>query len=362
MKMYEIPMLPLSFEVETREILKQANCAARKLAELRGVVQTIPNAQILINTLAMQEAKESSEVENIITTQDEIYRAGLGDKLVANAAAKEVLNYRSAILHGFELVRQRKVLTSNMIREIQAELLAHDAGFRRVPGTKLLNNLGETVYTPPQDFDTINRLMSNLETFANTHDDDLDPLVKMAIIHHQFESIHPFLDGNGRTGRIINILYLVLADCLDLPILYLSRYITRNKAEYYRTIQAIRNNAPDNEQQWREWIIFMLKGVEQTAEQTIELVKSVAQMMREHKHLLRNLLGKQYRQELLNNLFFHPYTKIEFVEKALLISRQTAAKYLKTLTEAGVVECLKIGKSNYYINTQLCNLFLNANQ
>ena len=362
MTTYNIPNLPLSFDLETKAVLKQLNKANMKLAELRGVAHTIPNENILISTLTLQEAKDSSEVENIVTTQDDLYKAGLNVRdEVINASTKEVLNYREAILRGFELVKSNGILTLNMIKEIQASLVNTRAGFRSVPGTKLKRNDGVVVYVPPQELDEIERLMTNLEQFINTHDDDLDPLMKLAIIHHQFESIHPFFDGNGRTGRIINILYLVIAERLDLPILYLSRYITHNKGEYYRLIQAIRDNENDNAAQWEEWILFILRGIEETAEQTIGLVKSISVMMAEYKKVLRQLFDKQYRHELLNNLFFHPYTKIEFMEKDMMVSRQTASKYLNTMVEAGLLECTKVGKTNYYINVQLVNLFLNMN-
>ena len=327
-----------------------------KLAELRGVAHTIPNENILISTLTLQEAKDSSAVENIVTTQDDLYKAGLDVKdEIINASTKEVLNYREAILHGFKLVKQNGILTLNMIKEIQASLMNTRAGFRNVPGTKLKRNDGVVVYIPPQDINEIVSLMTNLEQFINTHNDDLDPLIKLAIIHHQFESIHPFFDGNGRTGRIINILYLVIAERLDLPILYLSRYITHNKGEYYRLIQAIRDNEGKNTEHWEEWILFILKGIEVTAEQTIGLVKSISIMMAEYKKVLRRLFDKQYRHELLNNLFFHPYTKIEFMEKDMMVSRQTASKYLNTMVEAGLLECTKVGQTNYYINVQLVN-------
>lgn len=359
---YNIPDLPLSFDLETKAVLKQLNRSNMKLAELRGVAHTIPNENILISTLTLQEAKDSSEVENIVTTQDDLYKAGLNVKdEIINASTKEVLNYRKAILHGFELVKKNDILSLNMIKEIQASLVNTRAGFRSVPGTKLKRNDGVVVYIPPQDVNEIERLMTNLEQFINTQDDDLDPLIKLAIIHHQFESIHPFFDGNGRTGRIINILFLVIAERLDLPILYLSRYITHNKGEYYRLIQAIRDNEGKNADQWEDWILFILKGIEETAEQTIGLVKSISIMMAEYKKVLRTLFDKQYRHELLNNLFFHPYTKIEFMEKDMMVSRQTASKYLNTMVEAGLLECTKIGKTNYYINIKLVNLFLNMN-
>lgn len=363
MTQYNIPSLPLPYDLETKAVLKQLNQANRRLAELKGVALTIPNENILVSTLTLQEAKDSSEVENIVTTQDDLYQ-GAAESMsdfVANAATKEVLNYREALQHGFHLVKEKGVLTSSVIKEIQQILEHNSAGFRSVPGTALKRSDGKTVYTPPQDKQTILELMDNLERFIN--DDrisDLDPLIKLAIVHHQFESIHPFYDGNGRTGRIICVLYLVLTGRLDLPILYLSRYITHNKGEYYRLIQAIRDKNNDNAAEWESWILFMLKGVEETAIETTRLVKGISKLMAEFKSILRPKFGKQYRHELLNNLFFHPYTKVEFLEKELMVSKITANRYLNTLVGTGLIERIKVGRSYYYMNLPLMDLFLSV--
>lgn len=356
---YEIPMLPLERDLETKAVLKRTAAAHRRLAELKGVVRTIPNETILISTLTLQEAKDSSAVENIITTHDELYKAELLIEQLRSPAAKEVQNYAHALRAGFELVRRNKLLTDSHILEIQEKLEQNHAGYRRVPGTSLKNQqTGETVYTPPQDYDTINRLMRNLSDFINDDSlSDLDPLVKLAIIHHQFESIHPFYDGNGRTGRIINILYLVVKDLLDLPVLYLSRYIIENKADYYRLLQAVRDTAD-----WEAWVLYILRGVEETSIQTIYLIEQIRKMMADYKHRLRRELPKLYSQDLLNNLFRHPYTKIEFVEKELGVTRQTASLYLKQLVEKDYLKLLKIGRSNFYLNEPLFNLFVNAHR
>lgn len=309
------------------------------------------------------EAKDSSEVENIVTTQDDLYQGAAESfsNFVANSATKEVLNYREVLQHGFHLVKEKGVLTSSVIKEIQKMLEHNSAGFRSVPGTALKRSDGKTVYTPPQDKQTILELMDNLERFINDDSlSELDPLIKLAIIHHQFESIHPFYDGNGRTGRIICVLYLVLTGCLDLPILYLSRYITHNKGEYYRLIQAIGDKNEDNAAEWEAWILFMLKGIEETAVETTRLVKGISKLMAEFKALLRPKFGKQYRHELLNNLFFHPYTKVEFLEKEMMVSRITANRYLNVLVKTGLIERIKIGRSYYYINLPLMNLFMSV--
>lgn len=360
-KDYQIPALPLDFDFETKNILRQLSKSNRRLAELKGVALTIPNENILLSSLVLQEALDSSAVENIVTTSDELYRAELDIKgEISNAAAKEVLNYRQAMQVGFEMVRKKKLLTLNVVKQIQKELEHNNAGFRTVSGTKLKTSKGDVVYTPPQTGEEVAKYMSNLEMYINTQElQDIDPLIKMAIIHHQFESIHPFYDGNGRTGRIISILYLVMNDLLDLPILYLSRYITHNKSEYYRLIQEIRDTAPDNFNVWEEWIVFMLKGVEETAIETIRLVKSIFALMAKYKSILKPLFGKQYKHELINNLFFHPYTKIEFMERDMAVQRKTAAKYLDTIVqETGLLQKQKLGRSNYYINTELIELFM----
>lgn len=361
MASYKIPLLPLPYDLETKTVLRQANKANRKLAELKGVAQTIPNERILISSLTLQEAKDSSAVENIVTTQDDLYRAGLDANFtLIGAATKEVLFYREAINEGFKLVRNKNILALNDIKRIQEVLEQNSAGFRTTPGTQLKRSSdGAVIYTPPQDGQRIVELMSNLEQFIN--DDELcplDPLVKMAIIHHQFESIHPFYDGNGRTGRIVNILYLVTSGLLDLPILYLSRYITHNKAEYYERIQAIRNTTGDNSAQWEAWILYMLRGVEQTAEETIALVKNIGKLMTEYKNIIRPAFGGKYSHELLNGLFYHPYTKIGHLESNMQVSRQTAAKYLDRLASLGLLQKERMGKENYYINTKLMELFL----
>lgn len=358
---YHIPHLPLPFDIETKAVMKQLISANRKLAELRGVAQTIPNENILISTLTLQEAKDSSLVENIVTTQDDLYKEESGlQQTVTNASAKEVLDYRAAILRGFDLVRSKKILTCNIICQIQQELEHNRAGFRALPGTMLKRGDGEVVYTPPQTGDEVRQLMDNLENFINNDTlTDIDPLVKVAIVHHQFESIHPFYDGNGRTGRIINILLLVIYDLLDLPILYLSRYITHNKGSYYQLIQAIRDKSDDNANEWEQWVLFILKGIEETADNTISLIKQISNLMNQYKKVLRPLFIKQYKHELLNNLFNHPYTKIEFVERDMMVSRQTASKYLDMITQTGLLQKIKMGKENYYINTKLVDLFIN---
>jgi Fic family protein len=344
--------LPLTIDVESRAILKRLPKAHAALAELKVIASTMPNQNILINTLGLQEAKDSSAIENIITTHDDLYKSGLNTEMVKSLSAKEVLNYISALKAGFELVSENGLLTSKTILKVQEILEDNNAGFRTLPGTTLKSSdSGETIYTPPQDIESINQLMSNLEKFINDPTiSDLDPLVKMAIIHFQFESIHPFYDGNGRTGRIINILYLILQKLQNLPILYLSSYIIKTKSEYYRLLQHVRET-----NRWDDWIIYMVEGIELTAIETIQLITDIKELMLSFKNRLREEY-KFYSQDLLNNLFKHPYTKIEFIVNDLNVSRITAANYLNKLAEDGLLRKEKLGTGNYYINEQLFKL------
>lgn len=349
--------LPPSIDLESKVILKKAAIAHRYLAELKGISETIPNQNILINTLALQEAKDSSAIENIITTHDEIFQQELFPEYAANAGAKEVRDYAQALKTGFELIKKTGFLATNQIIEIQDTLEKNRGGLRKLPGTELKNErTGETVYTPPQNPDDIIRLMANLEKFIN--DDDFygaDLLVKMAMIHYQFESIHPFYDGNGRTGRIINVLYLTLKNLLNIPVLYLSRHIVETKPEYYRLLQQVRT-----ENEWEEWVLYMLDCVEKTARKTIDIVQGIRKALLDYKHRIRSKHPSIYSQDLINNLFFHPYTKIEFIERDLNVSRPTAAKYLDKLVQDGFLKKEKIKTSNYYINVELYKILTNT--
>lgn len=352
---YEIPKLPFTDlnSLETRAVLKKTAEAHRYLAELKGIAATIPNEAILINTLSLQEAKDSSEIENIVTTHDELYKANLNVEAITSVATKEVQDYAYALRHGFMAVRQSGLIRLSDILSVQQALERNNAGLRRLPGTELKNAAtGDVVYTPPQHADVVERLMGELVSYIN--DDTLceaDPLVKMAIIHHQFESIHPFYDGNGRTGRILNLLYLVAKGLLNLPVLYLSRYFIQDKAAYYRQLQQVRETG-----QWEPWLLYMLEALITTSQHTIDLIKAMKVLMSQYKHRMRADLPKIYSQELLNNLFNHPYTKIEFVMDDLQVSRITATKYLEQLVEHNFLVKEKLGRSNYYINQPLVRL------
>lgn len=357
--MYKVKPLPLTNieQRETREVLKKVAKAHRFLAEVKGVAKGIPNEAILINTLSLQEAKDSSAVENIVTTHDEIYKSSLFDDNQINPAAKEVQDYAFALQNSFKTIRSSKIIRLNDILHVQELIEKNKAGLRKVPGTELKNSrTGEVVYTPPQHPDEIISLMQNLIEYINNDEIcDADPLVKMAIIHHQFESIHPFYDGNGRTGRVLNLLYLASKDLLDLPVLYLSRYIINNKDEYYTQLQQVRET-----DSWEAWIIFILDSIIETSQHTAELISQIKTLMQQIKNTMRQELPKIYSQELLNNLFNHPYTKIEFVMNDLNISRTTATKYLDLLDKHRLVQKQKVGRTNYYINQSLCKILIDT--
>ena len=333
--------------IETQPILKKAIQANRALAKLNGTAKIIPNQNILINALVLQEAKDSSEIENIITTHDELFRAGLDIESVTHEA-KEVQHYREALIKGYELVRDNGLLLKRDIVHIQGILEQNDAGVRRQSGTVLRNMAtGEVVFEPPQEYEEIQELLSELEKFINEAN-ELDPLVSMAIVHYQFETIHPFYDGNGRTGRIINILYLILNGMLDVPILYLSSYIIQHKADYYRLLQEVRTN-----DKMEEWILYMLDGIEQTSLGTIELVQDIHALMAKTQHQIQEELPKIYSKDLVEVLFMHPYTKIDFLIHKLQLHRHTASKYLNELEKLGIVQSVKIKNSKFFVNVEL---------
>lgn len=341
--------IPTAASLEVKPVWQRLAEAHRHLAELKGLSESLPNRAILLDTLAIQEAKDSSEIENIITTHDELY--AYDQNSAASPAAKEVQNYVAALKVGVTDVVNSGLIRMSTILRVQAQIEQNNAGFRKLPGTVLKNQAtGEVVYAPPQDAVLIEKLMTQLVDFIHA-DDDLDPLLRMAIAHHQFESIHPFYDGNGRTGRILNLLMLQREGLMELPVLYLSRYITSTKAQYYQLLQSTRET-----QDWAGWCVYILRGVALTARSEVRLIKQLRELMQATKQQLRKELPKLYSQELLNNLFRYPYTKIGFVEKDLGVSRITAAKHLDALVAAGYVEKKKIGRTNFYINRPLFTL------
>jgi Fic family protein len=351
MSTYTLLSFPPEISLETEPVLRALVLAHRHLAELKGVARTIPNEGLLISTLSLQEAQSSSEIENIITTQDALYKYQIQPQR-ADPVSKEVAHYVEGLDIGFQQVRQTGLLTLNTILAVQAMLEGNDAGLRKTSGTVLKNELtGEVVYEPPSP-EQLPELMNVLERFI--HDkSELDPLVRMALIHHQFESIHPFYDGNGRTGRIINILYLVKEGLLDTPILYLSRYISQNKSRYYQGLQQVRDN-----NDWEQWLLYMLRSVAVTARHTTRLIEDIRDLLQQHKQSIRTDY-RFYSQDLINNIFRHPYTKVAFLERDLGVSRATATRYLDTLAMDGILQKHKLGRENYYINHALVNLLFN---
>ena len=342
--------LPLDIDIETKAILKKSILANKALVKLNGVAKIIPNQAILINSLILQEAKDSSEIENIITTHDELYQSSLDISNISHAT-KEVQSYSRALLKGFDLVKETSLLLTRHIVDIQQELEGNVAGIRKQSGTVLKNQAtGEVIHTPPQEESTIRKLLDNLEQYINTND-GIDPLIKMAIIHYQFETIHPFYDGNGRTGRIINILYLVLNELLDLPILYLSSYIIKHKADYYRLLQEVRTKGS-----WEEWIIYMLEGIEQTATKQVQLINDIKELMDNTKEKLKAELPKIYSKDLLEVLFIHPYTKIDMLVDNLELHRDTASKHLKAMEKIGILNSVQIKNTRFYVNVKLFEL------
>jgi Fic family protein len=350
---YKLNKLPPKREkVETIKILRSANKAALAIAELKGIAQTIPNQTMLLNAVVLKEAKDSSEIENIITSTDELYEALTSNKSQKKSEIKEVVNYRRSIFIGYEIVKKQGFLRVNDIVQIQQVLIENSAGIRSTPGTVLKNDqTGEVVYTPPQDKAEIEELLTNFINHFNEKKVELSPLINLAILHYQFESIHPFYDGNGRTGRILNILYLILNDLLEIPILYISSYIIKNKGEYYKRLNAVNKN-----DEWENWILYILKAVEVTSRQTILQIQLIRELLKQTIEKVRENAPKIYSKELVENIFEQPYTKIEYITTKLGVERKAASRYLRKLKEIGVLESKKVGKEVIYINKELIKL------
>ena len=353
--MHTLNQVTHEVDFEAPAILKALAEANRYLGELKGVATSIPNENILVSTLSLQESQESSAIENIITTQDALYKFRLRPDS-GGTNAREVHNYAEALVTGIASVKQNKIISMNTIVKIQEVITGNRAGIRKQSGTELVDQAtGATVYVPPEPSE-LPALLGDLEIFINDPlVSSLDPLIKMTLIHHQFESIHPFYDGNGRTGRILNILYLVQQQLLDTPVLYLSRYISQTKSEYYRLLQTIRGN----NEQWDKWVIYMLDGISLTAKNTIDTIVSIKQILQNQKQQIRSQSPNIYSQDLLNNLFKNPYTKIQFLMNDLGISRPTATRYLDALAEAGILQKNRWGRENYYLNKELVQLLFN---
>ena len=349
-----LPDLPPAVDLETPEIFRLTIKANKLLAELKGFCQTLPNPNLLLNTIVLQESKESNAIENIVTTQDELYKASLNiTERITNSAAKEVIQYREAMYWGLEQTQKSGLITTNLLVGIMQKLRATGDNIRKNTGTKLANpTTNAIVYTPPEGENLIREKLAELEKFINDDTyNDLDPLIKMALIHYQFEAIHPFSDGNGRTGRILNVLYLINKNLLGLPILYLSRYIIQNKPDYYRLLREVTEN-----KNWVGWVNFVLQGVGETAEITLKKVNAILELKENSLPIIKEALKTSYSKELVDLLFSYPYIKIKVLEEHGIAKRQTAASYLKKLADAGILSPMPVWKETYYINKKLMKI------
>lgn len=349
----DLPLLPPPVEMESKVVLKKAIAANRALAELKGKGELIPNQGALIQAIGLQEAKLSSEIENIVTTNDELYRAFADDGLRTNSHTKEVLNYDTALWHGFnEIRRNNRPITTNLFVELYRIIKQTTAGVRKVSGTKLANLQGEIIYTPPDGEARLRDKLTNLERFIYA-EDGVDPLIKLAVMHYQFEAIHPFTDGNGRTGRILNILYLVERNLLDIPVLYLSRFIIENKKDYYAGLLKVTKSGA-----WEPWILYMLDAVEQTSKVALDRIIAIRGQMMATADFVKAKAPKVYSKDLIEILYSQPYCKIKFLEQAGIGNRQTASAYLKELEAIGVLDVVKKGRELYYINNKFLDTLI----
>ncbi len=347
-----LPLLPPAADLESRAILKQCILSRAALAELKQATELIPNPSVLINTIPLLEAKDSSEIENIVTTTDQLFRHADGHDGQADSATKEALRYRTALHQGFQSLNHRPLCTATAV-EICTAIKGAEMDIRRTPGTQLVNDRnGESIYTPPEGEALLRRLLANWERFIH-EERELDPLIRMAVGHYQFEAIHPFTDGNGRTGRVINILMLIQEELLTLPVLYLSRYIIAHKADYYRLLQEV-----TQAQAWEEWVLYMLRAVEETARWTtlkIAAIRGLAEHTADH---VRQALPKIYSRELVETIFEQPYCRIGNLVDKQIAQRQAASRYLKELTGAGVLDEVQAGKEKLFIHPKLLRLLL----
>lgn len=343
--------LPFYVDLNKLDILKELNTANHYMGELKGILKLLPNPGIVLSLINLSESKDSSAIENIITTYDEIFKE-IVSKTPLGGKPKEVINYKSAIDHGFLLMRQKGFISTNVLEEIQNVIEPNKGGIRKLPGTVIINDkTNEVVHTPPQNDTEIRELMHNLELFINQND-EYDPLIQMALIHFQFESIHPFYDGNGRTGRILNILYLVLKEKISVPVLYLSKFIMENKEQYYVLLKKCNEDIANI----KDFVLYILKGISETSKNTTNLILRINQSIELTKEMMKKRLPDVYRYEIVEHLFSYMYTKNEFFRENLNISRATATKYLKLLEKEGFIVSEQLGKEVIYKNVQLLNL------
>ena len=349
----DLPLLPPKAELETKEILTKTIRASRALAQLNGAIRNLPNPSLFLDTLHLQEAKASSEIENIITTNDDLYQAVVADKKFDNPATKEVISYKEAIWLGFSRLEQQPFITTNLCIELVQCIKQNTAGIRTTPGTTLSNAQGEVIYTPPSGEQVIREKMANLETFINEND-SIDPLIKMAISHYQFEAIHPFSDGNGRTGRILLLLQLKLEKLLDVPALFLSEYIIEHKDMYYAGLRSVTEN-----NDWSKFILYMLDMVETTAIKGLERLESIIQLMETTGQEIKEKLPKVYSKDLVEVIFKLPYTKRQNLIDIDLGTPKTVGNYLIALEEKGFLKSVRVGKEKLYLNPSLMNILEN---
>lgn len=345
-----LPLLPPKTILETKIVLRKTIDASRALAQLNGMLTNLPNPTLFLDTIHLQEAKASSEIENIITTNDDLYKSIVADKKFDNPATKEVISYKEALWNGLKEIERRPFISTNLCIQIVQSIKKNTASIRTTPGTALKNAKGKTIYTPPTGEVVIREKLANLETFING-DDILDPLIKMALMHYQFEAIHPFSDGNGRTGRILLLLYLKLEKLLDTPAIYLSEYIIKNKTAYYTKLKKV-----TEENDWESWVLYMLEMIEFTAKKGLQRLKNVTTLMQDMTEEIKATLPKVYTKELVEILFKLPYTKKKFLIDAKLGTSKTVGNYLIALEEAGFLISEKVGKEKLYLNHRLMNI------
>jgi Fic family protein len=348
----DLPLLPPKAEVETKRTLKLAIKARAALSDLKGTGKLIPSQAMLVRAIVLQEAKLSSEIENIVTTNDDLYKAMSKDSLEGNPHTKEVLRYGEAVWTGFYHLERNGLMTPNLFSKLATVINDVDTDVRKLSGTRIANpNTKEIVYSPLEGEDSIRRLLHNLCEFLHDEEDDIDPLIKLAIAHYQFEAIHPFPDGNGRTGRVLNILFLIERALLEIPVLYLSRYIIQNKSEYYRGLRSV-----TEEGAWEDWVSYMLQAIENTAIETRIRIQAIHEAMSQAKDIIKQAAPKMYSHELVEVIFSQPYTRISFLEEKGLAKRQTASSYLKRLEELGLMVSVKVWRETLYLNPKLMEL------
>ncbi len=346
----DLPLLPPKVDIETKQILRKTISAGRALAQLNGTLLNLPNPTLFLDTIYLQEAKASSEVENIITTNDELYKSLVADRKVENSATKEVLSYKEALWLGLEQLKKKPYISTNLCISIVQCIKRNTASIRVTPGTKLSNTKGEVIYTPPSGELIIREKLANLEKFIN-EDDTIDPLIKMALMHYQFEAIHPFTDGNGRTGRILLLLYLKLSGLLDTPAIYLSEYIIKNKSEYYKNLRGVTEN-----NDWENYILYMLDMIEETSNKGLVRLNKITTTMDKTADEIKTSLPKVYSKDLVEILFRLPYTKRQHLIDENIGNPKTVGNYLQTLEEHGYLKSVKVGKEKLYLNEQLLKI------